>query len=474
MKIGLILPAFFTISLTLLTVIFAIIGYENQVKLTCDKAYENCLMLKYKLETNGFITDDYLQQNVAELDQTAGMLNGRIMVLDDILNVLYDSYRLEESSSGKTNNTIISEEAVRALSGNENLYRHKNEYYEMIMPVKNDKNIIGVFIARISLKSEVNNLSNLLLVLVSVEIFTIIAFIVFAFVFGTRTARPIREMSSAIDEINESNLEAKIPERGYREMSELATAFNGMFERMTKLDESRGRFVSDVSHELKTPMTSIKILADSLLSEEEGLPEDVYREFLTDISTEIDRENQIINDLLELVREEQKKEELKIASVNIDKMVGGIVKRIIPIAHKSGITMYYDCFRNFNADVDEVKLSLALSNLIENAVKYNRENGWVRVSVDCDHKFFTIVIADSGIGIPAEDQEHVFDRFYRVDKARSRATGGTGLGLAIVKNVVFAHKGNINLVSVVDSGSTFTIRIPLVYAGIPVSSGGES
>lgn len=468
MKIGALLPFAFTVALALITVFFALLGYKNQIDRTCENAYENCKMLKDEFESNGYLTANYLDQKKIELDQAAEMLNGRIIVTDDILNVLYDSYFLD------TGKTVISEEAVKALSGTENLYRNTNKYYEIIMPVKSDSNVIGLLIARISLKTGTKNMSNLLQILVTVEIFAIVAFIAFALVFGKRTARPIRAMSSAIEEINESNPNANIPERGYRELSELAVAFNSMFSRMSKLDESRKQFVSDVSHELKTPMTSIKLLADSLLSEEEGLPEDVYREFLTDISSEIDRENQIINDLLELVREEQKRESLKITSVNIDNMVGGIVKRIMPIARKAGISLYYDSFREFNADVDEVKLTLAITNLVENAVKYNRENGWVRVSVDCDHKFFTVVIADSGIGIPVEDQKHIFDRFYRVDKARSRAAGGTGLGLSIVKNVIFAHKGSINLISVVDSGSTFTIRIPLVYSGNPGSTGGES
>ncbi len=449
-----------------MTVIFALLGYNSQVNKTIDKARETSSMLKDKFESSGFVMETYLKQNDLELEQAAEMLEGRIIITDLTLKILYDSFYLD------TGKTVISEEAIKALSGAENLYKHKKEYYEFVMPIKNGKNVIGVFVVRGSLRPEVQSMSNLLMVLVAIEVFAVIAFVVFAISFGRRTAMPIREMSTAIAEINENNPDASIPEKGYRELSELAVAFNSMFSRMTKLDESRKRFVSDVSHELKTPMTSIKLLADSLLAEE-GLPEDVYREFLTDISTEIERENRIINDLLELVREEQKKEALKITSVNINNMLGDIVKRMMPIARKAGISLFFDTFREFNADVDEVKLTYALTNLVENAVKYNRENGWVRVSVDCDHKYFTISVADSGIGIPAEDLDHIFDRFYRVDKARSRATGGTGLGLAIVRNIVFAHKGSINVVSVVDSGSTFTIRIPLVFALNSGSTGGE-
>ena len=119
--------------------------------------------------------------------------------------------------------------------------------------------------------------------------------------------------------------------------------------------------------------------------------------------------------------------------------------------------------REVTADVDEMKLSLALSNLVENAIKYNIEGGWVRVTLDADHKFFYVKVADSGIGISEEFQERVFDRFYRVDKARSRETGGTGLGLSITKKIVLMHQGAIKLQSKEGEGTTFTVRIPLTY-----------
>ena len=116
------------------------------------------------------------------------------------------------------------------------------------------------------------------------------------------------------------------------------------------------------------------------------------------------------------------------------------------------------------ADIDEVKLSLAVSNLVENAIKYNKQDGWVRVTLDADHKYFYLKVADSGIGIPAEFKERVFERFYRVDKARSRETGGTGLGLAITRSVILMHHGAIRVESIEKEGTTFIVRIPLIYS----------
>ena len=126
--------------------------------------------------------------------------------------------------------------------------------------------------------------------------------------------------------------------------------------------------------------------------------------------------------------------ELNVEQININGLLEQILKRLRPIAKKRNIELVLESIREVSADVDEVKLSLALSNLVENAVKYNHEEGWVHVTLDADHKFFYVKVSDNGIGISQEDQEHVFERFYRVDKARSRETGGTGLGLAITKS----------------------------------------
>ena len=149
--------------------------------------------------------------------------------------------------------------------------------------------------------------------------------------------------------------------------------------------------------------------------------------------------------------------------MSLNALLEQILKRLRPIAKKRNIELVFESIREVTADVDEVKLSLALSNLVENAVKYNREDGQVHVILDADHKFFYVKVIDNGIGIPAEFQEHVFERFYRVDKARSRETGGTGLGLAITRSIVILHQGAIKLQSKEGEGTTFTVRIPLNY-----------
>ena len=140
-----------------------------------------------------------------------------------------------------------------------------------------------------------------------------------------------------------------------------------------------------------------------------------------------------------------------------------ILKRLRPIARKRDIEVTFESIRPVRATVDEVKISLVISNLVENAVKYNRENGWVKVVLDADHQFFTLTVSDSGVGIPEESLDHIYERFYRVDKSHSREIGGTGLGLSIARNAVVMHRGAIKVYSQPGEGTTFTVRIPLKY-----------
>ena len=236
-----------------------------------------------------------------------------------------------------------------------------------------------------------------------------------------------------------------------------------MLGRLKQLNDSREEFVSNVSHELKTPLTSMKVLADSLLAQE-NVPIELYQEFMGDIAKEIDRENDIISDLLTLVKMDKTVQGLNIRQININELLEAILKRLKPIADKKKIEVVLESFRPVSAEIDEMKLTLAISNLVENAIKYNRDEGWVRVSLTADHKSFYVKVMDSGIGIPEEDQAHIFERFYRVDKSHSREIGGTGLGLAIARNAVIMHRGSIKVYSSKGEGTTFTVRIPLTYA----------
>ena len=289
-----------------------------------------------------------------------------------------------------------------------------------------------------------------------------VVLVAFSFITSQYLVRPFKKIELAIDRMNAGHLEEKMYISEYSETMEISNAFNEAVDRMMQLEKSRQEFVSNVSHELKTPITSMKVLADSLLTQED-VPPELYQEFMADIVEEIDRENRLITDLLTLVKMDKNAARLNIVPINMNECIELILKWVRPIAEKKNIELVYESFRPVIAEVDEVKITIAISNLVENAVKYNVLDGWVRVSLNADHKYFYVKVADCGMGIPKEECDKVFERFYRVDKTRSRETGGSGLGLAITKDIVVLHKGDIKIHSKEGEGTTFTMRIPLSY-----------
>ena len=152
-----------------------------------------------------------------------------------------------------------------------------------------------------------------------------------------------------------------------------------------------------------------------------------------------------------------------VETVNVAELLELTLRRLRPLARKKDVELVLECIRPVTAEIDSVKMNLVFTNLIENAIKYNIEHGSVKVTLDADHKDFSVKITDTGIGIPEEDAEHIYERFYRVDKSHSREIGGTGLGLAITKNAVKMHRGVISMESSLGIGSTFTVKIPLIY-----------
>jgi len=167
--------------------------------------------------------------------------------------------------------------------------------------------------------------------------------------------------------------------------------------------------------------------------------------------------------LLALVKMEKKVQDLNVVSLNINDLTELILKRLRPLARKKNVEVVFESLRPVIAEVDEVKMTLIMTNLVENAIKYNKEYGWVKVTLDADHQFFSFEVSDSGEGIPEESLAHIYERFYRVDKSHSREIGGTGLGLAITKSAVLMHRGSITVSSVEGQGTSFLVKIPLTY-----------
>ena len=433
-------------------------SYNNHVNSKLNELQYYAASLISEMEEKNYMSNLSQPVVTAELEQMAPIYRGRVILVDSNYRICKDTFVMGE---GKYN---ISESVIRCFNGTSaSRFDPEGAYLEVVLPIKGDEgNVEGVMAITASteflddLKTKLEEQRG---VMVLITLFVIVAV---GLHLSAVCVRPLKKIVRAIDSSSRDAVGGDILVNDCAETQQISEAYNRMLDRLRTLDESRQQFVSNVSHELKTPITSIRVLADSLLAQED-VPAELYREFMADISSEIDRESQIIDDLLTLVRMDKSAAELNIAEVNINEMLEAILKRLRPLALQRNVELLLESFRPVMADADEVKLNLAITNLVENAIKYNVDNGWVRVSINADHQFFYIKVEDSGIGIPQQDWDQIFERFYRVDKARSRATGGTGLGLAITKNIIVLHHGAIRVNSVEGEGTTFTVRIPRTY-----------
>ena len=444
-----------------LAVLFGVVKFYElrAVELRTAEIQNQCTILSNQLSNYGYLTDTSSEVINTNLAQLTNIYSGRVMIIDQDLRVVKDTYSLDE---GKTD---VSENVIRCMQGETtNQYDRRNHYIEVTSPIPGGEEgkVAGVMLATVSTDS-IEATIQMLYTHGGVVVGIIFILLIVCGVFiADRMVRPIHRITGAIENVTEGYSDDVLHVDTFTETKQLSEAFNKMLGRLKLLDESREEFVSNVSHELKTPMTSMKVLADSLLEMKEA-PVEMYQEFMQDIAKEIDRENQIITDLLSLVKMDKTGQNMNIQTVNINELLEQTLKRLRPIADKKNVEMVMESFRPVTAEIDEMKFTLAISNLVENAIKYNHDNGWVHVSLNADHKYFYIKVEDSGIGIPEKDQPHIFERFYRVDKSHSREIGGTGLGLAIARNAVIVHRGAIKVYSNEGEGTTFTVRIPLIY-----------
>ena len=411
-----------------------------------------------QIVTSGYITgeDNTLLDN--QLKSVADSYNGRILVVNSALNIVRDSF------SADIGKTIIWENIIYSMQGESLYYYDRDTKYIIVsVPLTNSEGeVVGVLVINKSMDYlELNEDIFISYALLAAVIITAISIIVAIFS-SIHFSKPLKKMSNSLDSIIKEFTNELPEENSFSELEDISAKFNEVIYKLHSIDESRQEFVSNVSHELKTPLTSMKVLADSLNASED-VPIEMYREFMVDIGDEIDRETKIINDLLSLVRMDKSGAVLNISAVNINELIEHILKRLKPIAKKANIQVVFESFRPVVAEIDEVKFTLVITNLVENAIKYNNEGGWVHISLNSDHQFFYIKVEDNGLGIPEDSVEHIFERFYRADKSHSREIGGTGLGLAITKSAIAMHNGEVKVRSKLGEGSTFDVRIPLNY-----------
>lgn len=381
----------------------------------------------------------------------------RILVLDQRGMVVQDT------SQSRVGRYIINDEVLHALSG-ELVTGGDDNVRRIAVPITDVdadsiKGVVYSFVGMEALNRSLEQERESMLLLQMIFGFLALLLIYVILFWGTR---PLKRLLSWIRKMRTGGEEVEpLIIRGNTEYTAIAESIDSVTRDLITVDRSRKEFVSNVSHELKTPLSSIKVLTELLLLQESA-PEEMYRDFLQDINSEIDRMNHIVSDLLTLVRLEEGGTALNLTTFQLHETVEDIIKRMRPLAEKSQVTLTLEYAKPLQIEGDEMKLTLAITNLIQNAIKYNKENGQVKVLLDQNSMYALITVSDTGIGIEEEHFDKLFQRFYRVDKARDRGAGGSGLGLSIVRQIISLHKGTIGVSSVVGEGTSFSIRLPLI------------
>jgi len=388
---------------------------------------------------------------------TLSLLNGTRFENAEVANVLsgkvhdYGYYNAGDSASFWLNSALHGYENVSEMNG---LYAHE---------IRHEGALAGAVVYLVGVQEIYENLHSIQAKIL-LWLFVVAALVLIISMYMMRTfTRPIGELSEGIRKMTGGDLSARVNVHGKNEFAELARAFNSMSEKIEALDKTRSQFVSNASHELKTPLSTMKILIETLMYQD-PLDPIMTKDFLNDVNKEIDRLNRIVSDLLTLVNIDSGGMKLNLEVLSLNTLLEEQVKRLLPLARENGIEINLSMKDELNVNGDAVKLQQVIYNVIDNAIKYTPRGGEVETELVRSGRKAIIRIKDTGIGIPAADLPHIFDRFYRVDKARSRATGGTGLGLSIVKQTVIQHGGNISAQSTEGKGTAFIIELPLHQA----------
>lgn len=387
-------------------------------------------------------------------------LNGVRLTYQETQDVLaggsdfaYGYYRLE-AAEGESTGWLS--QTARWISGFEG---QQDWVAYCVAPVTSSSGVLGAVVLSISIQEVVDRMNHIgwQMTLLSMGI-CVIAFTISLIVSGA-ILRPVKTLTQSIQLMGQGDFSQRVHIRGHSEFAQMGTTFNNMAERLENMDKQRNQFVSNASHEMKTPLASVKILVETLQSQE-TLDEAMTREFLGDINSEVDRMNRLITDLLALVRREEIDPTKDFDEVDLSAVTRGVCKKLIPLAKSRSITLTLTEPEEAWVEGSSGALEQMMTNLVDNAIKYTQDGGKVSVDIARNGRNWAVTVKDTGIGIAKEDIPYIFDRFYRVDKARSRATGGTGLGLAIVKDVVQQHNGTITVDSTPGAGTAMRVVLP--------------
>jgi len=274
-----------------------------------------------------------------------------------------------------------------------------------------------------------------------------------------RALKPVDEIARTAQEIEENDLSQRINVSTKDELGRLAATLNQMIGRLEKAFQRQKQFTSDASHELRAPLSVIE--AESTLALQKERPSSDYRQSLETISQEARQMSSLIERLLTLARADAGKEQWNFREVNLGKLITDLSTDVEVLCQEKGLSFRLERTQDLVVKGDEARLRELVMNLLDNAIRYTPAPGTVSISLRGEGQMAVVAITDTGVGIPAEEIPFIFERFYRVDKSRSRINGGSGLGLAICRHIAEAHGGRIEVESQVGVGSTFSVWLPL-------------
>lgn len=388
--------------------------------------------------------------------------SSRVILVDADSVITYDSIS-EGSLVGKT---MFQQIVINALAGNNVAVSEKTAEDEMVVsaavPIIADKNITGAVLLLSSAESIGVYTSSMTKSLLSLAIIVAVIVALLGLFMSGIITKPIRMLTRSVVDMTENDNEQKLEISYGGEIGDLVESFNKLIDKIEQQEMKRQEFVSNASHELKTPLSSIKLLADSLIQNPDA-PYEMVSEFLGDMNVQVDRLTRIINKLLALTKMDDSAavSRMEFSVMDISDLTNSVYKALKPLAISKNIFLEYESDIGIFSKIEKDRLWEAFYNILDNSIKYTNEGGHVKMTVEREDNCAVITVSDTGIGIAEDEIYKIFDRFYRVDKARARETGGTGLGLSIALTAVELHGGNIQVESNKGMGSMFKIVIPI-------------
>ena len=418
---------------------------------------EKCQLAAAEIATLDVLNTTNVAEAVNKMDS---LRVTRLLVTDYTGKVLHDSYAADPSLGSYA----LLPEVVQAMDGIKGNDVFSWRYHDGVMqsqvatPIVSYGGIVGCVYMMEYDAEQGALIQSLQQNVLSITLFLEAMVILFSIAFATGFSKRLRRVLSSMRIIRSGDYSHRVSMGGNDELTFLGDEFNLLTERLQTFENKRAQFVSDASHELKTPLASIKLLTDSILQND--MDDETVREFVSDIGNEADRLTRMTQKLLSLSHVESQQDgdcEITYIAPTIDR----VARMLTGLAEQSGIQIELSCQQDCPILILEDDLYQIIFNLVENGIKYNRPGGTLTIRIFREEDNAVLQVADTGVGIPEDALAHIFERFYRVDKARSRSSGGSGLGLAIVRYMVERNQGTIRAESVPGQGSVFTVSFPV-------------